>query len=36
MNDGRIVLRHSFANPGWWGWHRYLYALHRLLGKTRY
>lgn len=21
-----LVLRHSFANPYWWGWHRYLWA----------
>lgn len=21
-----LIVRHSFANPYWWGWHRYLYA----------
>ena len=21
-----IILRHSFANPYWWGWHRFLWA----------
>ena len=22
-----LILRHSFANPYWWGWHRYLWAI---------
>jgi hypothetical protein len=22
-----LILRHSFANPYWWGWHRYLWAM---------
>jgi hypothetical protein len=22
-----LILRHSFANPCWWGWHRYLWAV---------
>lgn len=22
-----MVLRHSFSNPYWWGWHRYLWAI---------
>ena len=20
-----LILRHSFANPYWWGWHRFLW-----------
>lgn len=22
-----LIVRHSFANPYWWGWHRYLWAM---------
>lgn len=22
-----LIVRHSFANPYWWGWHRYLWAI---------
>lgn len=22
-----VIVRHSFANPYWWGWHRYLWAV---------
>lgn len=22
-----LIVRHSFANPYWWGWHRYLWAV---------
>lgn len=22
-----LIVRHSFANPHWWGWHRYLWAV---------
>ncbi len=27
-----VVLRHSFSNPYWWGWHRYLWAIGRQKG----
>ncbi len=27
-----LVLRHSFANPYWWGLHRYLWATGRQKG----
>lgn len=29
-----LILRHSFANPWWWGWHRYLYSMHELHGRS--
>jgi hypothetical protein len=27
-----LVVRSSFANPYWWGWHRYLWAIGRQKG----
>ena len=29
------ILRYSFANPFWWGWHRFRYFCQTLRG-TRY
>jgi hypothetical protein len=31
---GALIQRHSFANPYWWGWHRYLYAMHEFNGRV--
>lgn len=28
-----MIVRNSFANPWWWGWHRYLWAIHRQFGR---
>jgi hypothetical protein len=28
-----LIVRHSFANPYWWGWHRYLCAMHVFYGR---
>jgi hypothetical protein len=27
------VVRDSFSNPYWWGWHRFLYAMHEMRGR---
>jgi hypothetical protein len=27
-----LIVRSSFANPYWWGWHRYLWAIGRQKG----
>jgi len=27
-----LIVRASFANPYWWGWHRYLWAISRQYG----
>jgi hypothetical protein len=27
-----MIVRHSFANPFWWGWHRFLWAEGRKRG----
>ena len=29
-----LIVRHSFANPYWWGWHRYVWAMHSFYGRT--
>ena len=29
-----LIVRWSPANPYWWGWHRYLYAMHESYGRT--
>jgi len=28
-----MIVRHSFANPYWWSWHRYVYAMHIRYGR---
>lgn len=30
-----LIVRHSFANPYWWGWHRYLWAIGAQRGVYR-
>lgn len=28
-----LILRHSFANPMWWGFHRFLWWEHERRGR---
>jgi hypothetical protein len=28
-----LIVRHSFANPHWWGWHRFLIWEHQRRGR---
>jgi hypothetical protein len=28
-----MIVRHSFSNPYWWGWHRFVYAMHTFYGR---
>jgi hypothetical protein len=34
LDNRALVVRHSFANPFWWGYHRFIWWEHQRRGRV--